>query len=395
MIDSSTYTSAESMIPVVRDAVADVMDVNDVMVGGQATAFRNRSAATPVGEGVLAFILRSESRMGEALRLRGRLLMPAEEAYNRLVERLRPLDRTPVLRRAENGRDTILLVLPGVLRPARQRVAVAALLFVLTALSCLYVGALLDEGTTSPFNLLHGVPYAASLLSILLAHEFGHYLMARRLGAPVSLPYFIPLPVPPLGTLGAVINMVAPPRNRRHLLAIGAAGPLAGLAVAIPILLYGRSLSHVQRLPEGGYMMEGNSLLYLGLKFLEFGRLLPSGGWDVFIHPVAFAGWAGLLVTALNLIPAGQLDGGHVFYALVGERAAQVMLWVVLLGLALLSFLYLGWLLWVALVFFFGRLRVPLMDDVTQLGPGQRALGVAMLIVFALVFTPIPMSLVR
>ena len=179
------------------------------------------------------------------------------------------------------------------------------------------------------------------------------------------------------------------------MLAIGAAGPLAGLLVAIPVLWLGLGLSSVQPLPAGGsYMLEGNSLLYAALKFLHFGRFLPSSGYDVFIHPVAYAGWAGLLVTALNLIPAGQLDGGHILDALTGARGSRIMLWVVLGALALLSLLWTGWLLWVVLVFVFGRLRIPPLDDVTPLTRRQRALALLMLVIFALVFTPIPMSIV-
>jgi membrane-associated protease RseP (regulator of RpoE activity) len=197
------------------------------------------------------------------------------------------------------------------------------------------------------------------------------------------------------GTFGAVISMAAPPRNRRHLLLIAAAGPLAGLAVAIPVLLLGLSLSRVEPLPTVGvYSMEGNSLLYALLKLLMFGKLLPSGGEDVFISPVAFAGWAGLLVTGLNLLPAGQLDGGHIVYALLGERWARIILWIVLAALAALAFLWQGWFIWVALIFLVGRMRVAPLDDVTPLTTAQRVLAVLMLAIFVLIFTPIPMRIV-
>ncbi|MCB0236946.1 MAG: site-2 protease family protein, partial [Anaerolineae bacterium] len=158
---------------------------------------------------------------------------------------------------------------------ASQRIGVAAVLFALTVLSVVYVGAQLSADVyATGLNLLDGIPYAVSLLAILMAHEMGHYVVGRRLRAPLSLPYFLPLPVPPLGTLGAVITMSGPVRNRRHLLAIAAAGPLAGLVVAIPVLLIGLSMSEVQPLPTTGqFMAEGNSLLYLALKFITFGQL--------------------------------------------------------------------------------------------------------------------------
>jgi membrane-associated protease RseP (regulator of RpoE activity) len=197
-----------------------------------------------------------------------------------------------------------------------------------------------------------------------------------------------------LGTMGAVINMTAPPRNRRHLLAVAAAGPLAGLALAIPILWIGLQLSYVTTLPPGEYMLEGNSILYAAMKLLAFGQLLPSATEDVFIHPVAFAGWAGLLVTGLNLIPAGQLDGGHIIYALLGGRSARWILWGVIIALAVLSIFWLGWLLWVGLILIFGQLRVAPLDDVTELTSPQRALAVMMVLIFLVVFTPVPMKVV-
>jgi membrane-associated protease RseP (regulator of RpoE activity) len=332
---------------------------------------------------------------GNSVRLRGRLLLPADEAWHRLAERLHPLGRTPLLRRRADAPGEELLALPVTFRPARTRPALALLMFGLTVLSCLFVGSQMVEGASAAtLNLLDGWPFAVSMLAILAAHEFGHYLTARRLGSPTSLPYFIPMPFGPFGTFGAFITMSMPPRNRRHLLAIGAAGPLAGLVLAIPILIFGLSLSRVVPLPPGGYQMEGNSLLYAGVKMLMFGRFLPSGGEDVFIHPVAFAGWAGLLVTALNLIPAGQLDGGHIAYALLGARGARWVTWAVLAALMGLSFLWVGWILWLALVFIFGRLQDMPLDEITELTTGQRLLAAVMVAVFLLVFVPVPLTFV-
>jgi membrane-associated protease RseP (regulator of RpoE activity) len=333
---------------------------------------------------------------GNSIRLRGRLLMLPDAAYRLVAERMRPLGRTPVLRRAEEGDGQEILALPMTFGHARQRVGPALALFVLTVLSCLFAGAQMTMGAAAVnWNLLDGLPFAASLMAILTAHEFGHYLTARHLGSPTSLPYFIPMPVGPFGTLGAFITMGSPPRNRRHLLAIGAAGPIAGLVLAVPLLWLGLTLSHVEPIPAGGgYTTMGNSLLLTGMTLLRFGRLLPSGGEDVFLHQVAFAGWAGLLVTALNLIPAGQLDGGHIMYALLGRKGARVVTWIVIAALAALSFKWTGWLLWLALVLVFGRQQDMPLDDLTELTVGQRVVAAAMFLVFVLVFVPVPMVVV-
>jgi membrane-associated protease RseP (regulator of RpoE activity) len=329
----------------------------------------------------------------DAVRVRGRLLLKPDRAWQTAESALRPIGRTPMLRRVD-GRDE-LLALPVAFRPVVQRTGLALGLFAVTVLSCLFAGAQMIDGLTGVnWNLLDGAPFAFALLAILLAHEFGHYLTARRLGSPTSLPYFLPMPIGPFGTLGAFITMGTPPRNRRHLLAIGVAGPLAGLVVAIPLLWLGLSMSTVQPLPAGGYQMEGNSLLYAAMKALTFGRWLPSGGEDVFIHQIAFAAWAGLLVTALNLIPAGQLDGGHIIYALLGAEKAAKVRWVVIAALVALSFLWTGWLLWLGLILVFGRMQDMPLDDITELTASQKALAAVMVVVFLLVFVPVPLTLV-
>jgi membrane-associated protease RseP (regulator of RpoE activity) len=177
-----------------------------------------------------------------------------------------------------------------------------------------------------PF-LLKGWTFAVPLLSILLAHEFGHYFAARYHRVPASLPYFIPLPLlSPLGTMGAVIAMPGRIRSRNALLDIGASGPIAGMVVALPVLFWGIAQSPVTPAPDGLYLQEGQSLLYLLVKWLVHGPI-PEGS-DVNLHPTAFAGWAGLLVTMLNLLPFGQLDGGHIAYALFGKKQDRFTPWV-------------------------------------------------------------------
>ncbi len=261
--------------------------------------------------------------------------------------------------------------------------------------------------------------FAFSILAILLAHEFGHYLAARYHGTAVTLPYFIPFPLSYFGTMGAFIRLKEPPKNKRILLDIGIAGPLAGLVVAIPILFLGLYLSNLDSLPlsaNAGVQLEGNSILYLLSKYIVFGQWLPNpgsygglhpviywiryfftgmpaplGGTDVVLHPVAWAGWAGLLVTALNLIPAGQLDGGHVLFVLLGNKARAILPFI-LTALVVLGTVWPGWWLWAFLIFILGRTYAEPLDQITALDPNRRAVAILGLVVFILVFTPVPLS---
>ncbi len=275
------------------------------------------------------------------------------------------------------------------------------MLFVLTIFSLLYVGATSEIGLFSRLDqILIGWPYALGVLLILGTHELGHYFAARYHKVAVTLPFFIPLPLPgTLGTLGAFIQLREPMRNRKVLLDIGAAGPLAGLIVAIPVLLIGLKTSPVLLSPVIDlftlksqtviYVLEGNSILYALAKIIVFGRFLPSGMHDVFINQLASAGWTGLLVTGLNLIPVGQLDGGHALYSLIGEQARRLY-YPFIVVLALLATVYTGWLIWIVLLFAFGRVYATPLDMITPLNPRRRLIAVIALIVFVLVAMPIP-----
>lgn len=333
---------------------------------------------------------------GSAVRVRGRFIIDPADAYERLAPWFRERGRTVLLRR-EQG-DDIVLIVPGVIRPSPNNLWIPIVLAVVTVISMLTAYVIFQSGADLTREgilgaLGEGWGFVASLLGILVAHEFGHYFVARRHGVAVTLPYLIPLPISPFGTMGAVIRMKDIPPSRRAMLLIGAAGPLAGLAVAIPVLLYGLSLSEVTALPASGYSMEGNSLLYAGLKYLVFGRFLPSGGEDVFLHPAAFAGWAGLLVTSFNLIPAGQLDGGHIAYALLGHRT-RYLNWAIIGILLLMGLFWQGWFIWAFLVFLFSRTRVSPMNDVSPLTPVGIVVAVSLLVLFVLTFTPVPLRIV-
>jgi len=332
-------------------------------------------------------------RHRQVIKLRGQLLTDSDQAYTYIARRFKGYGYTPLLR--QEAGHVLITALPVIfaVRPARNYLAI--LLFALTVISVLFAasGAQAADWQGLLHSLLTGLPFAASLLAILTAHELGHYFMARRLGVPVSLPYFIPMPLSPFGTMGAVIRMRAPTRNRRQLLAIGSAGPIAGLAVALPVLIIGLLHSTVQPIPmQPGVWLEGNSVLYAAVKLLIFGQILPHDGYDVFLHPVAFAAWAGLLVTALNLIPAGQLDGGHIAYALFGQHTRWLNRLAVVAALVL-GFVWSGWFVWAAILLLLGQRNAQPLDDITPLTTRQKVLGICMLIIFVLLFTPVPISI--
>jgi len=365
-----------------------------------------------------------DPRKGFFLRYRGQLLSEdSAQSYDQLTESLSPYNAMPLFR-VEEGRQVIYIA-PKQPEPPKDKVSTNILLFVLTVFSVLLAGAQPEGPMPNDAvgqilmlakSIFTGWPFALSLLGILVSHEFGHYFMSRYHKTPATLPYFIPLPfLSPLGTMGAAIIMRGTPKNKRVLFDIGIAGPIAGLIVAIPVLFYGLSLSKLGTIsPDPNGFIEGNSLLYFFAKFVIFGKLLPAplepqgilywvryfltggpipfGGADVFIHPVAFAGWAGILVTALNLVPAGTLDGGHVIYGLFGDRSRKAFPLIVGLLVAL-GFFWSGWWLWAALLFWLGRVHAQPLDQITTLDPTRRLIGYAMIIVFLLVFTPVPFAL--
>jgi len=361
-----------------------------------------------------------DPRKGFFLRYRGELLNEeSAEAYDQLAEALLPYNAMPLFR-MEDGRQ-IIYIAPKQPEPKQDKVSTNIILFVLTVISVMLAGAQPEGPMPNDFmgqvlilakSILTGWPFAVSLLGILLTHELGHYFMSRYHKTPATLPYFIPLPFSLLGTMGAAIIMRGTPKNKRVLFDIGVAGPIAGLIVAIPVLFLGLKLSTLGTIdPSPNGFIEGNSLLYLFAKFVTFGQLLPSpvepqgflywlryfftggpvpfGGTDVFIHPVAFAGWAGILVTALNLIPAGTLDGGHVVYGLFGDKARKAFPFIIGI-LAVLGIFWSGWWLWAALLFWLGRVHAEPLDQITTLDPPRRLLAFAMLIIFVLVFMPVP-----
>lgn len=376
-------------------------------------------------------ITQGTAQQGFITRYRGRLLSEdTASAYDQLAESLKPYSLTPLFR-IEDGKQVILLVSSRP-EPKPSRPGLNLIMFLLTVVSVLLSGGLTSLEAPLSKNILQaatqivqaGWPFAVSLIAILAAHEFGHYFAGRAHGVHVTLPFFIPMPFTPLGTMGAFINMKEIPKNKRVLMDIGVAGPIAGYIVSVIVILIGLSLSKLDTIPLSfpagqGIQMEGNSITYLLLKYFSFGKLLPEpvnyggvepllywvkyfftgkpfplGGLDIMIHPVAWAGWAGLLVTTLNLIPAGQLDGGHIFHLLFGTRLSRRILPIILVALAGLGFVWSGWWLWAGLIFLLGRVYAEPLDQITDLGTPRKILGVIALIIFLATFIPIPLVII-
>ena len=361
------------------------------------------------------------------MRFIGDLTQSSEAAHDQLIKSLSPSQITPWFRSVDDKVEVTLR--KTIIRAEPPKRSINYLLFLVTFLSILFAGILTvydgPETTNlaliwsySKLHLGEAFAFAMSLLGILTAHEFGHYFAARYHNTKVTLPFFVPFPLSPFGTMGAFIQLLEPPKNKKVLLDIGLAGPLAGLLVTVPVLIIGLSLSAVDQLPAvlpDQFAFEGNSLFYLVLKYLIHGKWLPEpasfggvlpivywvryfftgypiplGGLDVIIHPVAWAGWAGLLVTSLNLIPAGQFDGGHLIYSLYGKELKWLRP-LTLVILVILGFLWTGWWVWALMILLFGNRFAEPLDEITELDPHRKFIARLGLVLFFLIFMPIPL----
>jgi len=307
--------------------------------------------------------------------------------------------------------------------PRKPRLLLHAGLFLATFLTTTMTGAIYVHGGESIGPMNDGLIYSIPLILILLCHELGHYIVARRHGVDASLPYFIPFPLG-LGTLGAVIGMRQSTTDRKQLIDVGAAGRRAGSVVAIPVLVFGLMHAKLGTIVPTGVdgMMEGNSLLYAVIKRLVKGAWLPGSQLDVQLHPMAHAAWAGLLITMINLLPIGQLDGGHIANAYFGNRynrfaeglrkllpvmAIGVFFWVLYVvkgemgggwnpyvGAQISLNASMFWLVWFLLVSLMRRMsggvNHPPVDD-KPLPRSRRVFFWLMVVVFVAVFMPVPM----
>ncbi len=269
-------------------------------------------------------------------------------------------------------------------------------------------------------SIIDGFSFSLTILFILGCHEMGHYLMGKKYGVNITLPYFIPAPplLSPIGTFGAFIKIKSPITTRKALFDIGVAGPLAGIVPTIPVILIGLALSRVDYVKDlQGVIYYGSPPIFSFLSDIIFGEI-PEGH-DVLLHPVAFAGWIGLFVTALNLLPAGQLDGGHIMYALFPRswhrKISALMVFVLLiLGVGTKSIVEIlnavfeiglssegslvfegwpGWIIWAVILSFLGTKHPPTMDDYVSLDAKRKFVGFITLLVFIGCFTPVPIRI--
>ena len=246
----------------------------------------------------------------------------------------------------------------------------------------------------SPQVIVSGLLFSVPLLMILSAHEFGHYVACRIHQVDATLPYYLPLPLPPTGTLGAVIRIKEVFPSKRALFDIGVAGPIAGFVMLVPFLYLGVALSTIAPVAHGPDVLEfGEPLLFKLFAWLHFGAI--PDGQEVYVHPVGFAAWWGMLATALNLMPFGQLDGGHIVYSLIGRRSSYVSIATV--GVAMLLTLQsMSWIsvtvMMLVMAFFLGVRHPRILDEDTPLDPRRRLVAFCAFVIFVLCFTPVPIQ---
>ncbi len=305
-------------------------------------------------------------------------------------------------KKAKKPRFRIWAILPYPLRLAIKSffgvIFNPIVLFLMTAVTTLVSGAVLAGSVQigmnpfqNPANLIAGIPFAFTLLLIFFVHEMGHYLTAKRYGVNTTVPYFIPAPWFPIGigTLGAVIRIKSPIFKKNALLDIGAAGPIAGFVVSIFAVIVGLQSSEVIEISDvTAYFRLGDSLIFTFIQVV-LGKLPPEG-YDIMLSPIAFAGWLGFFITAMNLLPVGQLDGGHIFYAVFGSKSRGISIGVILILVFLGILGWKGWFLWAFLCTLMGVRHPPVVDEDLPLDFKHRLVAIGSIVIFALTFMPNP-----
>ncbi len=287
---------------------------------------------------------------------------------------------------SSNGKDFFYI------KPVKKQIKIPRInliLFIATIFTTLLAGAFMEgvNPLKNPLLIFKGVPFSVTLILILGIHELGHFTFARKHKVDATLPYFIPAPTF-IGTFGAFIKMRSPIRKRLALVEIGAAGPIAGFIVALPALFIGISMSDiVEKTGEVGIQLGDSLITKIATLIIYPG--LPDN-MELLLHPVGFAAWIGMLVTMLNLLPIGQLDGGHISYALLGTWSPKVAYGALAVTIAL-GFFSFNWIVWALLVFFLIRVKhPPILDDYTPLTRRELTIGLIALLIFILTFIPIP-----
>jgi membrane-associated protease RseP (regulator of RpoE activity) len=266
------------------------------------------------------------------------------------------------------------------------------LLFIATCFTTLFAGALLNGVIPweQPEKIYLGLPFSFTLLFILMTHELSHYFTSRRHNVSASLPYFIPAPSI-IGTFGAIIKMKPPIPDRRSLIDIGASGPIGGFIIAVIATIIGLNWSEIKpsgEIQEG--IVFGSSILFSLISKIVLN--VDPETVDVILHPVAFAGWIGLLVTSLNLLPIGQLDGGHIVYALFGEKHGIIAKITIPILIVMGIVFWRGWIIWAVLMIIIGYRHPPVVYPDIQLDKKRIYIGWASLVIFILTFTPMPIQ---
>jgi Zn-dependent protease len=336
---------------------------------------------------------------------RGHLAIDSDQAYAALSERFVPLGYTPLLRR--EGDYDIVIALHHVFGAARKGQARAlrwlpnVALLLITIVTTTLMGAILEQSQAllqnpmllfqQPALILTGLPASLTIMSILGIHELGHYFVARRHGLETTLPYFIPVPFG-FGTFGAIIRIRTPWHNRKALFDVGLAGPLAGLVVALPLFFVGLMLSpHQPPIPEGTPL--GSPLLLSWIEDAVYAlRGIPEHH-EIYVNAMTFAAWFGLVVTGFNLLPVGQLDGGHVAHALLGRWGRVVGVLVMIALIVLGTIAWQGWYIWAAMIFLSGWQHPDPLNTVAPLGRKRTIAGLLLFVLLALLFTPAPLPI--
>lgn len=329
---------------------------------------------------------------GSAFAFTGKLRLNADEAFDKLKSRFGELGFTPALREIDATERQTVLAIKGTARlPLTQRPWLNLLLLLATAVTTtlfggMYAALLSQQDPTNITAILtHGVPFSLTLLLILGVHELGHYVQARRHGLPVTLPFFIPVPLPgTLGTLGAFIQMRGAVENRRALFDVGIGGPIAGLLVAIPLFVVGLLVAEITNAPAPA----NRSFLVTAIIALFRPEALNNG---IILNAVLLAARFGLVLTAMNLLPIGQLDGGHIAYAAMGRRWARIIgygtaIIMVVLGVAVSP----TWLIWLMFAVFSGFGHAQPLNDITPLDLRRSVVFIATFVLFLSIFTVRP-----